>query len=223
MADGKPDLSGLWSVVRSDARPGRPLYDISTIAEGGALPLRPEAAALAAQRAPFDSKLRVTEPKPNCLPQGPFLDDYDGWNQLVQTPSLLINLTAWNKKYRLIHLDGRPLPVDPEPTWDGYSTAHWDGDVLVVETIGFNGRNWLDIHGNPISDAAKLTERYHREDFGHMTLLITVDDPTNYTKPWTVTFKKMFRADTETLDEFCLENEKDLSRIQKANEAGKNK
>lgn len=123
MADGKPDLSGIWAVVRTGERAGRPLYDISTLVQGG-LPLRPEAAELAAKRAPVDSKLRTTEPKVNCLPQGPVLDDYDGWNRLVQTPNLIMMLMDYNKSYRLFYLDGRPLEADPEPTWDGYSVGH---------------------------------------------------------------------------------------------------
>lgn len=94
---------------------------------------------------------------------------------------------------------------------------------MVVETFGLNSRTWLDIHGNPISEAAKITERYHREDFGHLTLQITVDDPKNYTKPWTVTFNKVFKPDTEMLDFICAENEKDLQHLRTANELGTNK
>jgi len=222
MPDGKPDLSGQWAVVRQDARPGRPLYDISTIVPGG-IQMTPEGTRLTDERAPFDSKARAIEPKPNCLPQGPVLDDYDVGNRLVQTPTLLLQLMDWNKAYRIIYLDGRPLPEVLEPTWDGYSVGHWEGDTLVIETIGLNGKPWMDIHGHPTSENTKITERYHREDFGHLTLQITVEDSTLYTKPWTVTFNKVYRADTEMLDSICAEGEKDIQHIQKANEAGKNK
>ena len=187
------------------------------------MPLRPEQAQLVAKRAPFDSTLRTTEPKPNCLPLGPVLDTYDGPNKFIQTPRELIALKEYNKMYREIFLDGRPLPEVVEPSWDGYSVGRWEGDTLVVQTIGTNDRSWLDIHGHPLSEAAKITERYRRTDFGHMTLQIVVDDPMFYTKPFTVNMTKVLRADTEALEFICAENEKDLSRIQKANEAGKNK
>ena len=222
MPDGKPDLSGLWRVVRADARPGRPLYDLSTIVPGG-IQMTPEAEKITAERAPFDSKARAIEPKPNCLPQGPVLDDYDIGSRLVQTPTLLLQLMDWNKAYRIVYLDGRSLPTVLEPTWDGYSVGHWDKDTLVVETIGLNGKPWMDIHGHPTSESTKVTERYHRDDFGHLTLQITVEDPTLYTKPWTATFNKVFVADTEMLDQICAEGEKDIKHIQKANEAGANK
>lgn len=220
MADGKPDLSGIWEVARNDKlRPA--VFDIGARVPGG-LPLRPQYAELVKQRAPFDSPLRAAEPKANCLPLGLVLDLYDGLNKFVQSPGLLIVMKEYNKSYRQIFLDGRPFPQDPDPSWDGYSVGHWDGDTLVVETIGLNGKSWLDIHGNPITDAAKVTERYHRTDFGHMTMQITVDDPKAYTKPWTLTLEKVLKTDTELLDYICAENEKDVKHIKGANDAGKN-
>jgi len=222
--DGKPDLSGMWAVQRPGDRPGRPVYDITAfLAPGSQMSMKPEAEALFKKRQPFDSTLRTTEPKPNCLPMGPVLEAYDGGTELVQTRAFVVVMGSWNAKFRKIYIDGRGLPNDPDPSFDGYSAGHWDGDTLIVDTIGVNDRSWLDIGGHPISEAAKITERYTRRDFGHMTVQITVDDPTNYTKPWTIVINKILRPDTTELISYCLENEKDLSRIQKANEAGRNK
>ena len=89
----------------------------------------------------------------------------------------------------------------------------------MVETAGVKNGLWLDIHGNPITDQAKVTERYYRSDFGHMTVQITVDDPKAYTKPWTVTLNKILKADTELLDYICAENEKDVKHIKAAGAA----
>jgi hypothetical protein len=218
--DGKPDLSGIWEVGReSNLRPA--VFDIGTRVPGG-LPLRPEYSEIVKKRAPFDSPLRATEPKANCLPLGIGLDLYDGLNKLVQTPGLLIVMKEYNKGYRQIFLDGRPLPVDPDPGWDGYSVGHWEGDTLVVQSAGIKDGLWLDIHGNPLTDAAKVTERYHRTDFGHLTLQVTIDDPKAYTKPWSFTLNKVLKTDTELLDYICAENEKDVKHIKGANDAGKN-
>ena len=99
--------------------------------------------------------------------------------------------------FRQIFTDGRKLPVDPNPTWQGYSIGHWEGDTLVVETTGTNGKAWLDTNGHPVTDKLKVTERFHRTDFGHMDLAITIDDPGAYTKPWTVHENPTFQPDDE--------------------------
>ena len=88
-------------------------------------------------------------------------------------------------QYRQIYTDGRPLPDDPNPTWNGYSTAKWDGDTLVVQTIGFKDNLWLDARGNPLTDAGKLTERIRRPNYGTLEVSMTIDDPKSYTACWT--------------------------------------
>jgi hypothetical protein len=110
--------------------------------------------------------------------------------------------------YRQIFIDGRPLPEDPTPSWNGYSTAAWEGDTLVVRTIGFRDGLWLDTGGSTMSDATKMTERIRRPNFGTLEIEITVDDPKTYTRPWTVSMPQSIVLDTELIDEFCLENEK---------------
>ena len=116
--------------------------------------------------------------------------------------------------YRQIFIDGRPLPADMNPSWNGYSTAKWEGDTLVVQTAGFRDDLWIDMGGSPMSEAAKMTERIRRPNFGTLELEITVDDPRTYTRPWTVKMVQGIELDTELIDEFCLENEKSYQSMQ---------
>ena len=115
----------------------------------------------------------------------------------------------------LIFTDGRPLPNDPNPSWYGYSSGHWNGDTLVVETNGLRDGLWLDLGGNVITDVAKLTEKFRRPRFGTLDIDVTVDDPKAYTRPWTVTLHQLLMVDTELLEFVCLENEKDVQHYSK--------
>jgi len=125
-------------------------------------------------------------------------------------------LNEVNAQYRQIFLDGRPFPDDPTPSWIGYSVGHWEGDTLVVTTKGFRDDIWIDSGGSPLSDKATMTERLHRVNFGTMELEITIDDPKVYTKPFTVKLTDTLEPDTELVDEFCLEGEKDYERLQRS-------
>ena len=133
--------------------------------------------------------------------------------KFVQTPGLLVMLDELNASYRQVFTDGRPLPNDPQPSWQGYSSGKWVGDTLVVDSIGFRDGLWLDIVGSPMTAAAKVRERIRRPDFGHLEVEVTVDDPKAYTRPWTVTMKQAIALDTELVDEICLENEKSTQRM----------
>ena len=135
-------------------------------------------------------------------------DDY--YKRIVQSPDRVIILTERNMQYRQIFTDGRRLPDDQNPTWNGYSTAAWDGDTLVVHTSGFKDDLWLDASGNPLTGTGKLTERIRRPNFGTLEVEMTIDDPTSYTVPWAVTLRQPLVLDSELLDYYCLENEKDL-------------
>ena len=108
-------------------------------------------------------------------------------------------LNEYNISYRQIYTDGRPLPVSPKPSWDGYSSGKWEGDTLVVETIGFRDGNWLDAFGDPITDSAKVTERFRRIDYGHLEIEVTIDDPKAYTQPWTVKLNQVIVPDEDLL------------------------
>ncbi len=215
-ADGKPDLSGIW--IAEENRPCPPyncddmltpqeFWDMGWSLKGG-LPYQPWAAALVKQRAQIHGQ---EDPTSHCLPGG-VLKLYGDplLRKIVQSPGLVIVLYERNASYRQIFTDGRPLPPDPQPSFNGYSTAKWEGDSLVVTTSGFRDGLWLDRKGSPLTEGATITERFRRVNFGKLEIAITVDDPKAYTAPWTVTLNEFLKTDTELIDYICLENEKDL-------------
>ena len=133
--------------------------------------------------------------------------------KFVHTPGLLVVLNEVNAGYRQVFTDARPLPEDPTPSWQGYSSGRWSGDTLVIDTIGLRDDTWIDWNGSVLTSAAKVREQIRRPDFGHMELRLTIDDPKAYTAPWTVTLHHSIKLDTELLDYICLENEKSLAHI----------
>ena len=204
MPDGKPDLSGTWDADRS--------YLVNIAKDLKEVPMRPVALELFNQRK--DGGRAKEEPDANCLPQGvPKIDAAPVPWKLIQGPGEVMILYEAFNLFREIFTDGRELPKDPNPTWLGYSVGHWEGDALVVESNGFNGKAWLDQMGHPTSDALHVTERFRRKDFGHLELEITIDDPKMYTQPWTVKESPRLLADTELLEFNCNENERDVRHI----------
>jgi hypothetical protein len=127
--------------------------------------------------------------------------------KFVQTPKLLLLINEFNASYRQIFLDGRALPVDQQPSWNGYSTAKWDGDTLVVTTNGFRDDLWMDMAGSPLTNSATVVEKLRRPSFGTLEIEATVTDPKAYTKPWSFKLLDKLVLDTELIDEICLENE----------------
>jgi hypothetical protein len=195
MADGKPDFSGVW---RADAAG----FDETSRAQD-TVKLQPWAAALTEQR---KESLGRDSPSTLCLPPGPVVDM--GVGRVVQTRDLLLML--WEGTlYREIFLDGRDLPVDPNPDWMGYSVGHWERDTLVIVSTGFNDRTWLDGDGRPHTEALRVTERLHRSDYGHMQITRTFVDPGAFLEPWTVPVRLELDPDHELLEYVCNENEKD--------------
>jgi hypothetical protein len=130
-----------------------------------------------------------------------------GLAKIVQTPGFIVMLNE-DLTYRQLFLDGRDLPKDPNPAWMGYSVGRWEGDTLVVESTGYNERTWLD-SGYPHTESLRITERFHRGDFGHLTVDMNYSDPEAYEKPWTARMEMQYRADTDLLEYVCAENEKD--------------
>jgi hypothetical protein len=227
LPDGKPDFSGIWhTAVRIPCTPdfnrfiecgseigGAPVALNFGADLAGGLPYQPWAAALAKQRA---GDLSRDDPHVRCLPDNPPRPwGMPHLTKAVHTPKLLVLLYEVNAMYRQIFIDGRPLPQDPTPGWNGYSTARWDGETLVVQTAGFRDNLWIDMGGSPMSDAAKMIERMRRPNYGTLDLDITIDDPKVYTKPFTVKMRQALELDTELVDEFCLENEKSYERMQR--------
>jgi hypothetical protein len=114
---------------------------------------------------------------------------------------------------RQVYTDGRKPPADGQLLWQGYASGRWNGDTLVIDTVGFNDKTRLDAMGHPHSEALHLTERYHRRDFGHMDVEVTIDDPKMYTRPFTIKYTELLQPDTDILEYVCEENEKDLSHL----------
>jgi hypothetical protein len=114
---------------------------------------------------------------------------------------------------RQVYTDGRKLPEDPQPAWLGYSVGRWENDTLVVDAAGFNDRTWLDSAGHPHSEDLRVRERFHRRDFGHVDLAVTVEDPKMYAKPIAFQVTELLLPDTDILENVCNENEKDLAHL----------
>ena len=204
---GKPDLSGFWM----PENPTKHLLNLAADMKPEEVPLKPWARDLYNKRIETNGK---DHPGVSCLPSGiPEKDNIPDGLKLVQTEDLTLLLHESRTIYRQIFTDGRPLPKNPMPTWMGYSIGHWDKDTFVVETIGQNGRTWLDMKGLPGTEALRVTERYSRPKIGHMDIAVTIDDPKAYTKPWTIKMNQTIKLDTDLLDYICLENEKDLQHL----------
>ena len=194
---GKPDLSGFWM----PADEVKHLLNLAVDMTPEEIPLKPWARDLYNARIANNGK---DHPGVSCLPSGiPEKDNIPDGLKLVQTEDLIILLHESRTIYRQIFTDGRPLPKNPQPTWMGYSIGHWDGDTLVVETAGLKDNTWLDLFGHPATDALRVTERYHRADFGHMNVEITLADSKAYTKPWKIALELSLMPDNELLEWIC--------------------
>jgi hypothetical protein len=221
LANGKPDFSGIWISDRTE--PGQEtISDTSSLPSGrhmanmgvdfeGGLPYQPWQLPIVKRRT---ENLAIDDPHIRCLPDF-FLRAYGLPHMLkfVHTPDLLVMLNEMNAGYRQVFTDGRALPEAPTPSWQGYSSAKWDGDTLVVDTIGMRDDTWIDWNGSVVTEAAKIREEIRRLDFGHLEIKATVDDPKAYTKPWTVTLRQRLVVDAELIDEICLENEQFVKRM----------
>ena len=206
-ADGKPDLSGVW-----ESEP-QYFFDLARDLKPQQVVMQPWAKRLQAER---EGKDHQDDPLSQCMPPGVPRINMSSETaphlfKIVQTPTLVVMLyeTSANSTFRQVFMDGRPLPKDPQPTWLGYSVGHWESGTLVVDSIGFNGRSWLDTaKGHPQTTDGRVTERFTRRDFGHLEIDITIDDPSAYEKPWRAKVPVKLSADTDLIETFC-ENEKD--------------
>ena len=237
MANGKPDFSGVWMTAEPNRRTSglssprtqggaspaatiddkagdptdigasRQMANIGVDLPGG-LPYQPWLVPIVKERTANDA---IDDPHIRCLPDN-FLRAYGLPHLLkfVHTPGLLLVLNEMNAGYRQVFTDARPLPKDPNPSWQGYSSATWSGDTLVIDTIGLRDDTWIDWNGSVLTAAARVREEIRRPDFGYLEIRATVDDPKAYTKPWTVTLRQRIVVDTDLIDEICLENPKPL-------------
>lgn len=217
-ADGKIDLSGVWEAIDHPDDPAggiegarAPKYMVNVMRDfkDGA-PFQPWAAEIFKQRQA--NKMR-DNPMIRCLPAGvPRFAAYSHPYKIVQTGDLIVMLYESQTMFRQIFVDGRAHPSEPEPTWLGYSVGKWDGDTLVVETIGFNDKTWLDGMGHPHSESMKVTERYRRRDAGHMDIEVVIDDPKAYTQPIRYVQPQALLPDDDLIEYVCNENAKPVGQ-----------
>jgi hypothetical protein len=236
--DGKPDLSGVWRHEITPLAELKRLYGDSIDAAAkvevpgmeaaanhkysrnilvdfnpGESPLRPEAVEIMRQRAANSDPAQVCAVGQFGIPLAGLLAEVI---KIVQSPRMSVIFYEIDNLHRQVYTDGRALPKEFDyPAFLGYSVGHWERDVFVVETAGFNGRTRLDLMGHPQSEAMRITERFRRRDFGHLDVEMTFDDPKMYTKPFTIKVPHDLLADSDIFEMFCNENEKDRAHLQR--------
>lgn len=183
-ADDRPDFTGVWTTPGAFDRP-----DVATVL--------PWAQEMARQRQ--DNYYR-DRPSNRCRPNGP--EPVDGYRRILQTPTMIAILND-DLTYRQIFMDGRALEADPHPTWMGYSVGRWEGETLVVDSVGFNDQTYLHVSGLPHTEKLRVRERMWRKDFGHLQIDVTFTDPGAYTQPWNTVVHLDLAADTEMLETVC--------------------
>ncbi len=198
MANGKPDLSGVWlGSLAGD--PGKP-------------ELLPAAQAIVNERL---GNYMKDVPSSRCQPNGATLFGTFFTYRVVETPAYMTILAEHDVPgFRQIFLDGRSHPKNLEPTWMGHSVGRWEGDTLVIDTVGFNGKAWIDLEGRPFTEKTHLIERYRRPDLGHLEVEFTIEDPSAYAKPWTIKRTSDLAPKGEEVQEYiCTENNRDVTHL----------
>ena len=207
-ADGKPDFSGIWVTANGKYLPNLAI-------DGVEVPFQPWAAALYKER---QANHGMGRPSERCLTHG--VTDFDALatpRRFVQTPGMIVILFESYNHWRQIFLDGRGHPKDADPTWTGHSTGKWEGDVLVVDTVGFNDKTWL--YDNLLSPTTPHTEKLHlttrirRPDSGHLEIEVTFDDPGTFTKPWKMKEISDLAENEDVLEWICTENNQDVEHL----------
>ena len=222
LTDGHPDLSGHW--LPNGAGQGvSGRYGVDPAALGTFDPkVTPEErpvfqpSALARIKAMTPTELELSKSSVNCMPRGlPAIWLQNPYSTLmVHKPGLLVQLYEVLNNWRVIHLDGRPLPKDPEPFFHGNSTARWEDDTLVVESIGFDDRTYIMANGWFHSDALRVTERYRRPSMNYLIVEVTVDDPKVLVKPWKSAPRRWTLGNGEVYEFYCTNN-KELEELEK--------
>ena len=222
-ADGRVNLGplpgekGVWegnagSTLATNMGRGidNPRMNLPTNMKISEVPFQPWARALYDYRQATTTK---DDPHTKCLPSG--------GSRLFHTPYgfEFVDIPEQKRIYmievggphtwRIIHMDGAPHPKNLDPSFFGHSTGRWDGDSLVVDTVGFNERFWLTREGIPHTEFLHLTERFTRTDYNTLKYEATVDDPGAYTKPWTGGWLIRWQPDDEMYEYLCQDNNKD--------------
>jgi hypothetical protein len=221
--NGRPDLSGIWEAERTPTTefvrvlgPGLPdiqpdlnevtkhVVNVFWDMKPDEVPLRPEAVAITDARQKSGRDFQTAYCLPASLPAATLTMHV----KLVQGDSEIVVLHGTGDPSREIHMDGRTLPDNPEPSWMGTSAGQWQDDTLIVETTGFQEQAWLDTFGHPRSETMRITERFHRRDFGHMDLEMTFDDPKYYARPFGFKTTMTLLPDGHLYEYVCTENQR---------------
>ena len=218
-----PDLTGVWRRSRRPPDNARryTMHEISGTLTNQEPPMTPwgqgkyEAAKpnVGPRGVPISES---NDPVTKCFPPGVpriYIMRVGQPFEIMQIPGRVVMLFEYDHFVRQIFTDGRKHPEDLTPSYMGHSIGTWEGDTLVVDTVGFNDKTWLDVTGHPHSEALRVVERYHRRDFGHMDVELTFDDPQMYTKPFTIKLTDELLADSDIFENFC-ENEKDRVHLE---------
>lgn len=204
LADGTPDLSGVWLGGGSNSTD---IANPKGLKPGSEVVMLPWADEVVKHR------LSKEDPEANCLPTGIPRGSPYPW-RIVQTPTHYFILFEGNiHSFRQIFMNGKH-PDDPDPAWYGHSIGHWEGNTLVVDTVGFNDKFWFDYKGHPHTEKLHTVERFTRTDLGHMSMEVTIDDPGTYVKPFTTIGSATLMPGTELLEYICQENNQDLQKLQ---------
>ena len=225
LANGKPDLTGLW-LPNSAGQGVSGRFGVDPEARRQFDPeVTPEEPPVfqdwAAERiaAMTPTELELSKSSVNCMPRGVpaiWLQNPYG-TMLVHKPGLLAQLYEVLNNFRVIHVDGRPLPEYPEPLFHGNSTAHWEGDTLVVESVAFDERTFILPNGWFHSDELRVIERYSRPSMNYLIVQVTVDDPQVLAKPWTSAPRRWTLTDGD-INEFYCTNNRDLAELERLRE-----
>ena len=238
--DGHPDLSGLWQPLRQNAgnlkgkgkdkgvpprAPGEPpaaqFGDLGAGFEGG-LPYTDWGRQTRDERKGNNSK---DNPDANCRPLGLMqLHTHPYEKKIVQGNGTIVIMYNANNDVRQILTNGQHQPQpgpDLVPWWYGYSVGRWEGDTLVVNTMGFRDDVWLDVNGSPLTGTGKMVERFTRLNFGTLQIDVTIEDPKSYKEPFTVRVMQQIMPDTELFESVCEDRDAvhyvgDLERKQKS-------
>lgn len=175
------------------------------IGKGIEVPFKPEAKAKFQDNAAH----RENDSTRNCLPPGVPRITYSPYPfQIVEAPGRLVFIYEGGAHvWRNVWMDGRQHPKDPNPNWMGDSIGHWNGDTLVVDSVGFNDKTWLDDAGHPHTEQLHVTEKYTRTGPASMRYEVTIDDPGAYTKSWTATTTIPFQKGGQLMEYLCLDGE----------------
>ncbi len=215
LPDGKPDFggNGVWNPHYAGNMAAAFYHGVRGVDENVDVPFQPWAKQLFDERQQSNAK---EDPEARCLPAGlprymftpyPF--------EIIQTGSRVIFLYEGSAHiWRIVPVgDHLSHPADPNPTWMGDSIGHWEGDTLVVDVVGFNGKAWLDQAGHPHTEALHLIERFTRTDSLTLKYEVTVDDPQTYTRPWKTSLTIPFLPGGRLMEYICQEGNVDVPHM----------